>query len=54
MFEKKGFWSLGEVPLGPNGLSVSGDRTLGNRSSSIRPLSGLEKAIMRVYITADC
>lgn len=42
---KKGLCSLVDEPLGLNVPSASGDRRLGNRSSSIRPLSVFEKAM---------
>lgn len=44
-FGKKGLCSLVDEPLGLNVPSASGDRRLGNRSSSMRPLSVFEKAM---------
>ena len=44
------FGSLGDAPLGEKELSTSeGDRRLGKRSSSMRPLRELEKAMVEVY-----
>lgn len=41
--------SLGETPLGEKELSISeGDRRLGKRSSSMRPLREFEKAMVEV------
>jgi len=44
-FEKKGFWSRPEGVAPPNGLSAPGDRMFGKRSSSMRPVKVLEKAM---------
>jgi hypothetical protein len=50
MLEKKGFCSRAEDPFELYGLSVSGDRRFGKRSSSMRPLRVLENAMFEDYI----
>jgi hypothetical protein len=50
MLEKNGFCSREEEPFELYGVSVSGDRRFGKRSSSMRPLKVLENAIFEDYM----